>query len=258
MSSAILNRRPLGFPWVTLDPSLFCVHHDRYPAGNGSFGPVASLAGREIGNDFAGRDGWRMHHGTEVPGFPSHPHRGFETVTIVRKGLIDHADSLGAAARFGHGDVPWLTAGKGIVHCEMFPLLEVDRANPLELFQIWLNLPAAGKMAEPHFTMFWSEDIPTQVEIDAEGRTTHVSAIAGRLAHVARHCRRRPTSTRSVASTSSRAHRSWWIVKRSSRTWLSNCAALRTSSSSTAMSRASSSCCRASRSVKRSRNTDRS
>ncbi len=184
MSSAILNRQPLGFPWVTLDPSLFCVHHDRYPAGNGSLGPGASLAGREIGNDFAGKDGWRTHHGTEVPGFPSHPHRGFETVTIVRKGLIDHADSLGAVARFGYGDVPWLTAGKGIVPFEMFPLLEVDRANPLELFQIWLNLPAASKMAEPHSTMFWSEDIPTQVEIDADGRTTHISAIAGGLAHV--------------------------------------------------------------------------
>ncbi len=52
-----------------------------------------------------------MYHGPTVPGFPAHPHRGFETVTIVRKGLIDHADSLGAKARFGGGDVQWLTAG---------------------------------------------------------------------------------------------------------------------------------------------------
>ena len=63
-------------------------------------------------------------------GFPDHPHRGFETVTIVRKGLIDHADSLGATARFGGGDVQWLTAGKGIVHAEMFPLLDQAGANP--------------------------------------------------------------------------------------------------------------------------------
>jgi hypothetical protein len=58
-----------------------------------------------------------MYHGRSVPGFPSHPHRGFETVTIVRKGLIDHSDSLGARARFGQGDVQWLTAGQGVVHC---------------------------------------------------------------------------------------------------------------------------------------------
>ena len=76
--------------------------------------------------DFAGIDGWSMYHGREVPGFPPHPHRGFETVTFVRKGLIDHADSLGAAARFGRGDVQWLTAGGGIVHSEMFPLLDRD------------------------------------------------------------------------------------------------------------------------------------
>ena len=74
-------------------------------------GPAASLAGREIGMDFAGKDGWRMYHGDVVPGFPQHPHRGFETVTFVRTGLIDHSDSLGATARFGRGDVQWLTAG---------------------------------------------------------------------------------------------------------------------------------------------------
>jgi redox-sensitive bicupin YhaK (pirin superfamily) len=182
---AIVSQQPLGFPWATIDPFLFCVHHDdRYPAGNGSFGPDATLAGREIGNDFAGTDGWRMYHGRTVPGFPSHPHRGFETVTIVRNGLIDHADSLGAAARFGDGDVQWLTAGKGIVHSEMFPLLHRDRANPVELFQIWLNLPAANKMADPHFTMFWSEDIPRHTFVDAQGRATDVTCIAGRLAGV--------------------------------------------------------------------------
>jgi redox-sensitive bicupin YhaK (pirin superfamily) len=179
----ILNVQPLGFPWQTLDPFLFCVYHDdAYPAGNARFGPAASLAGRDLGQDFAGKDGWRMYHGLTVPGFPSHPHRGFETVTIVRKGLIDHADSLGATARFGGGDVQWLTAGRGIVHAEMFPLLNAAAPNPLELFQIWLNLPARSKMAEPHFTMFWSHDIPRHVATDTEGHSTEVACIAGRLA----------------------------------------------------------------------------
>ena len=172
----------LGFPWQTIDPFLFCVYHDdAYPAGNRQFGPAASLAGRDLGQDFAGKDGWRMYHGLTVPGFPSHPHRGFETVTIVRKGLIDHSDSLGATARFGGGDVQWLTAGRGIVHSEMFPLLDRAAPNPLELFQIWLNLPARSKMAEPHFTMFWSQDIPHHVFTDDAGRATEVACIAGRL-----------------------------------------------------------------------------
>jgi redox-sensitive bicupin YhaK (pirin superfamily) len=179
---AILQIQALGFPWETADPFLFCVHHDdAYPKGNGRFGPDAALAGRDIGQDFGGKDGWSMYHGEKVPGFPSHPHRGFETVTIVRKGLTDHSDSLGAAARFGGGDVQWLTAGKGIVHSEMFPLLETDRPNPLELFQIWLNLPARSKMCEPHFTMLWAEDIPHRFFDSGDGAVTEVAVIAGRL-----------------------------------------------------------------------------
>ncbi|HET7505476.1 MAG TPA: pirin family protein [Kofleriaceae bacterium] len=173
---------PLGFPWQTQDPFLFCVHHDdAYPAGNEHMGPAASLAGRDIGQDFAGKDGWRMYHGETVPGFPGHPHRGFETVTIARRGLIDHADSLGAAARFGRGDVQWLTAGRGIVHSEMFPLLDRTAPNPVELFQIWLNLPRADKMVEPHFSMLWADQIPHHVVRDANGRATEVTVIAGRL-----------------------------------------------------------------------------
>lgn len=99
-SSPILSTQPLGPLWPTLDPFLFCAHHDdAYPSGNGAFGPASHLlGGRQIGSDFSRQDGWSMYHGDAVPGFPVHPHRGFETVTLVRKGLIDHADSLGAAA----------------------------------------------------------------------------------------------------------------------------------------------------------------
>ena len=178
----VLSIAPLGFPWQTIDPFLFCVHHnDAYPHGNTHLGPNATLAGRNLGQDFAGKDGWSMYHGHTVPGFPSHPHRGFETVTIVRRGLIDHSDSVGATARFGGGDVQWLTAGKGIVHCEMFPLVHADAPNPAELFQIWLNLPAKNKMVEPHFTMFWHENIPRIESIDTQGHSTQVSCIAGDL-----------------------------------------------------------------------------
>lgn len=161
---------------------MFCVHHDdRYPAGNEQLGPKAPLAGRNLGQDFEGKDGWRMYHGREVPGFPQHPHRGFETVTIVRRGFIDHSDSLGATARFGQGDVQWLTAGGGIVHSEMFPLLRANEENPLELFQIWLNLPSSDKMVAPYFSMFWHEDIPRRTLLDEQGLATELTVIAGRF-----------------------------------------------------------------------------
>lgn len=180
-TSPVLAVRPLGFPWETADPFLFCAYHDdAYPKGNGRMGPAANLAGRDIGQDFSRKDGWSMYHGDSVPGFPAHPHRGFETVTIVRKGLIDHSDSLGATARFGGGDVQWVTAGKGIVHSEMFPLLKEGEENPLELFQIWLNLPKRLKMTAPHFTMQWNEQIPRRVVADTQGRKTEVAVVAGR------------------------------------------------------------------------------
>ena len=182
MASPVLQTVPLGFQWQTADPFLFCVHHlDHYPAANADLGPSASLAGRPLGQDFEGIDGWRMYHGQTVPGFPAHPHRGFETVTYVRQGLVDHSDSLGATARYGRGDVQWMTAGSGIVHSEMFPLLDRDGPNTTELFQIWINLPAADKMVDAHFSMFWDDAIPRHVETNDAGATTEVTVIAGTL-----------------------------------------------------------------------------
>jgi len=183
MSDPVLHVVGLGTPWPTVDPFLFCVHHDdAYPAGNDRLGPAASLSGRQLGSDFGGMDGWSMYHGSVVPGFPQHPHRGFETITFVRQGLIDHSDSLGATARFGRGDVQWMTAGRGVVHCEMFPLVNDTAPNPLELFQIWLNLPASDKMVDPYFTMLWSENIPKLVATDADGRAAEITVVAGNLA----------------------------------------------------------------------------
>jgi redox-sensitive bicupin YhaK (pirin superfamily) len=178
----VLQAIPLGAQWPTLDPFLFCAHHhDDYPAGNGDLGPTVPLTGRQLGQDFDGIDGWNMYHGLVVPGFPQHPHRGFETITYVRSGMLDHSDSLGATARFGRGDVQWMTAGSGIVHAEMFPLLDPDSPNPLELFQIWLNLPAVDKLVDPYFTMFWDEDIPTVGVGGDDGESVDVTVIAGRL-----------------------------------------------------------------------------
>ena len=181
------DRLPLTGPWPVSDPFLFCVHHnDKFPKADGRLGPKDSLAGRRIGSDFSNQDGRSMYHGDCVPGFPRHPHRGFETVTIVDQGIVDHADSLGASARYGRGDVQWLTAGHGINHAEMMPLFETQKGNPLDLYQIWLNLPAKSKMVEPRFGMYWASQIPIAKIRSKNQRETKVKIIAGHLdAHTA-------------------------------------------------------------------------
>lgn len=144
-------------------------------------GPNDSLEGRNIGQDFELKDGWRMYHGKDVPGFPGHPHRGFETITIVCNGLVDHADSTGASGRYGNGDVQWMTSGKGVQHSEMFPLINKEDRNPLELFQIWLNLPMKNKMVAPYFKMMWGNAIPSVTFLDDKGKKTIIDIIAGTL-----------------------------------------------------------------------------
>ncbi len=186
MSKFISNIRQLGFLWETRNPFLFCAHHlDKFPAGNDEMEPdVHTLEGRNIGMDFTDIDGWKMYHGDIVPGFPMHPHRGFETVTIVLQGFVDHSDSHGAGGRYGQGDVQWMTAGSGLQHSEMFPLLNKDKPNTTELFQVWLNLPKDKKMCEPHYKMLWAEDIPIFTEKDKNGKKTDVRVIAGKIANV--------------------------------------------------------------------------
>jgi quercetin 2,3-dioxygenase len=175
----VLEILQLGFPWPVVDPFIVAVHHvDDYPASNLGMGPE-TFDGQRDSNADPSSPGWSMYFGRVVPGFPQHPHRGFETVTFVRKGVIDHSDSLGATARYGSGDVQWLTAGKGIQHAEMFPLRDQGGPNPCEVFQIWLNLPAAEKMVDPYFTMLWREDVPIIVLKDDAGRSTEVTVVAG-------------------------------------------------------------------------------
>lgn len=182
MPNAIISTQVLGLHWEVSDPFLFCAfHNDKFPKGNERLGPDASLAGRPIGQDFQLKDGWRMYHGQRVAGFPVHPHRGFETVSIVPVGLVDHADSMGAAGRYGNGDVQWLTTGRGVQHSEMFPLLNRNADNPLLFFQIWLNLPAESKMAKPHFAMFWNEEIPVYETQDEAGNSIKIKVVAGEI-----------------------------------------------------------------------------
>lgn len=185
-SDKILSIRVMNFPWEAQDPFLFCAYHkDFYPKGDQNMAPDKELLrGRNIGQDFNIKDGWRMYHGSSIPGFPYHPHRGFETITICKQGVVDHSDSLGAAGRFKTGDVQWMTAGKGIQHSEMFPLIHQDKENTLEIFQVWLNLPRSSKFVEPHFKMLWKENIPVLEETDENNNKTIVDVIAGSLKHI--------------------------------------------------------------------------
>ena len=120
-----------------------------------------------------------MYHGTSIPDFPVHPHRGFETVTIAKQGFIDHFDSQGGAGRFGPEDVEWMTAGSGIQHSEMFPLVNEATDNSLELFQIWLNLPAKSKLVDPHFKMLWADTLPSYEGTGTSGHKAQVNIYAG-------------------------------------------------------------------------------
>jgi hypothetical protein len=109
---SILKYSPsLSTPWETLDPFLFCVYHkDQFPPGD----ELMRAPRRGNGADFDPSAPYRMYHGDRVPGFPAHPHKGFETITATINGLIDHTDSLGNGGRYGQGDLQWMTAGRGI------------------------------------------------------------------------------------------------------------------------------------------------
>jgi len=173
MESSILRTAalPRAGPFPTLDPFLFAVYHfDNYPA-DPSGGRMEFLEPGD-GMDFDPSAPYRMYHGDQVPGFPQHPHRGFETITATIRGLVDHADSTGNAGRYGEGDLQWMTAGKGIVHGEMFPLVNSDKPNPLQFFQIWLNLPKAKKMVDPSFGMFWAHEVPEWTSSDGLSTVT--------------------------------------------------------------------------------------
>ena len=112
------------------------------------------------------------------PGFPYHPHRGIETVTIVRKGEIQHKDSLGHRGSIGAGDIQWMTSGSGILHEEM-PQVRPEGIGGL---QLWLNLPAREKMSRPKYRDLQAKQLTeTDLEGGAKARVIAGDAAEGRL-----------------------------------------------------------------------------
>lgn len=102
-------------------------------------------------------------------GVGEHPHRGFETVTIVYDGEVEHKDSTGAGGRIGPGDVQWMTAGAGIIHQEFHSTGFTQRGGTIEMVQLWVNLPAASKMTPPGYQTLMDADIPVVSLPDAAG-----------------------------------------------------------------------------------------
>lgn len=175
---------PMTFKLEVLNPYILCFHHyDFFPRGKPDMSPIEYIPNRDPNGDFDLVAPWRMYYGSKIPGFPVHPHRGFETISIVTKGYADHFDSKGSKGRYGEGDVQWMTAGKGIQHSEMFPLLHEDKENTMELFQIWLNLPKKDKMVEPSYKMLWAENIPV-VRYKINSSEARVKVIAGNFAGI--------------------------------------------------------------------------
>lgn len=148
----LITRRPLPGPDLPqVDPFLFLNHHgpQTYPSNNRGlpFGP--------------------------------HPHRGFETVTFILDGELSHADSGGGESIIGPGGVQWMTAGSGLIHAELSPASFKRDGGPMEILQLWVNLPSRLKMTAPNYVGLQAADIP-KAELD-DGRVT-VEAVSGRWA----------------------------------------------------------------------------
>lgn len=173
MSSGVVKTRVMGpGPMDTPDPFVFLVYHkDNYPKAKDN--SMEHPTKRGNGMDFDPAAESRAYHGENgIAGFPSHPHRGLTTITATIDGVVDHADSLKNAGRYGQGDVQWMTAGRGLQHSEMFPLLHKDKPNHMRFFQIWLNHPGKTKMVTPTFAMHWASDVARWESADGLAKAT--------------------------------------------------------------------------------------
>jgi len=115
---------------------------------------------------------------SEKKGVGSHPHRGFETVTIVYEGEVSHKDSTGEGGTIGPGDVQWMTAGAGILHEEFHSERFAQDGGILDMVQLWVNLPAKSKMAPPSYQAILNQQIPT---VDLDNNAGSARIIAGKL-----------------------------------------------------------------------------
>jgi hypothetical protein len=123
--------------------------------------------------DYAGPT---FYPATDTPrGVGEHPHRGFETVTIVYQGLLAHRDSAGNSGVIGPGDVQWMTAASGVVHEEMHEREWARRGGTLQAIQLWVNLPKASKMSAPGYQTIVNDQIPV-VELDGGAGSLRVIA----------------------------------------------------------------------------------
>jgi redox-sensitive bicupin YhaK (pirin superfamily) len=148
----LITQRPVPGPHVDqIDPFLFLNHH----------GPQVYPA-----------------HNRGLP-FGPHPHRGFETVTFILDGLLAHRDSAGHESVIGPGGVQWMTAGRGLVHAEVSPREFMQAGGPLEILQLWVNLPPALKMTEPRYTGLQRDQIPVLDSDDGKVRMHLVSGEYG-------------------------------------------------------------------------------
>lgn len=171
----VLSYTPLEMHWDTEDPFLFASHHrDDYPKGNAQLAPpLSEISGRDLGRDYQKRPGFRMYNGKVIPGFPMHPHWGYESITVAMEGYVDHHDFLGNQGRYGFGDMQWLTAGGMYKHGEMYPLESSESRNPNDITQIMLNLPISKKGCGTDFKIIWNEDVPV---IESDGVSVRVVA----------------------------------------------------------------------------------
>ncbi len=134
-----------GMPMNELDPFLFLNHH-----------------------------GWQQFppHNPGLP-FGPHPHRGFETVTFIIEGDLMHKDSSGGESVIESGGIQWMVAGKGLIHAEISSAEFKEKGGPLELLQLWINLPAKYKMTEPSYTGLQENEIP-KVKLDGDKAVAHI------------------------------------------------------------------------------------
>lgn len=165
--------------------SLAFIHRNDTRFAIGDFYPALSVFSyHELGNttspflllDHLGPG--KLEPKSKKKGVNEHPHRGFETVTFVFAGELQHKDSTGGGGLIKRGDVQWMTAASGIQHIEQFSSEFRESGGPFEMVQLWVNLPAKDKMSAPRYQSLLNENIP---KIILDDQTSYIRVVAGEL-----------------------------------------------------------------------------